>query len=343
MKLHTQVMTLRLARPFIISRGAITTQKTVIVRLEEAGEIGYGEVTENDFYEHSAESILASIERVRPLVEACGSLDAQELWASLCDPLKNDLFALCAIDIAAHDLQSKLAGRRCHESLGLEWVPGPESSLTLSIGTPEEVIEEYKLNPGWAGYKLKLGTEHDLEVVRRLREETDAVLRIDANCAWSVEETIENSFAMRELGVEFLEQPLSRTARVEELVKVFEESALPVIADESCCVASDVRLCVDRFHGVNIKLCKCGGLTPAVRMLREARSLGLKTMVGCMIETSIGITAAAQLLPLLDYCDLDGALLLAEDPATGAEVRQGKVSLPDAPGCGGRLAETAFA
>jgi len=176
-----------------------------------------------------------------------------------------------------------------------------------------------------------------LIIVSRLRQHTAATFRVDANCAWGAEQTIEFSYEMKDLGVELIEQPMERGLPREQYERVFLESALPIIADESCCEEADVEKCVGAFHGINVKLCKCGGLTPAVRMLKQARSLGLYTMVGCMAETSIGISAAAQLLPLLDFADLDGALLLGTDPAEGVQVDRGKVHLAELPGCGAVL------
>ncbi|MCA9234960.1 MAG: dipeptide epimerase, partial [Planctomycetales bacterium] len=185
-------------------------------------------------------------------------------------------------------------------------------------------------------YKIKLGTPHDLEIVRELRRHTRAVFRVDANCAWTADEAIAKSHALADLGVEFIEQALP-AADWEGAQRVFAKSALPVIADESCIHEADVARCHGRFHGVNVKLVKCGGLTPARRMIAEARSLGMKTMVGCMTESTVGISAIAQLLPLLDYVDMDGAVLLARDVATGARVDRGRCLYPDAPGTGVEL------
>jgi L-alanine-DL-glutamate epimerase-like enolase superfamily enzyme len=162
------------------------------------------------------------------------------------------------------------------------------------------------------------------------------VFRVDANCAWTVEQTIEYSRELAELGVEFIEQPLAAD-QWEGMCRVVQESMLPVIADESCQVEADVDRCQGHFHGINIKLCKCGGLTPARRMIQRARELNLRVMVGCMTESTVGISAIAQLLPLLDYVDMDGALLLREDIATGVTVQQGRCLYPDRPGHGVEL------
>ena len=176
-----------------------------------------------------------------------------------------------------------------------------------------------------------------MDIERCLRSATKARLRVDANCAWTVQQTVDYSAQLRELGVEFIEQPLHADASLDQQRAVFLNSHLPIIADESCRAESDVEKCFSHFHGINIKLCKCGGLTPALRMLRNARQLGLTTMVGCMIETSIGISAAAQLLPLLDYADLDGSALLADDPTIGLKMESGMIHPSDAPGHGASL------
>ena len=172
-----------------------------------------------------------------------------------------------------------------------------------------------------------------MEIVAQLREHTDARFRVDANCAWTAQQTIELSKPLSELGVEFIEQPLPAD-QIEQMEEVFDLSALPVIADENCLVLEDVDSCIGRFHGINIKLVKCGGLTPARKMIAQARQSELRVMVGCMTESTVGISAIAQLLPLLDYVDMDGAALLANDIASGCEIKQGVCYYPDVPGNG---------
>jgi L-alanine-DL-glutamate epimerase-like enolase superfamily enzyme len=173
-----------------------------------------------------------------------------------------------------------------------------------------------------------------MAIMSELRDNTDAVLRIDANCAWTADQTIEFSHRLKELNVEFIEQPMPAEASVADMKKVFENSALPVIADESCISEEDVDKCAGLFHGVNIKVVKCGGLTPALRMIRRARELDMKVMVGCMTESTVGISGIAQLLPLLDYVDMDGPLLLAKDIAQGVSIDKGVVSYSDVKGNG---------
>jgi len=216
---------------------------------------------------------------------------------------------------------------------------GTQSSFTIGIDTIEQMVAKLAEQSGWDLYKIKLGTPRDLEIVAALRQRTSATFRVDANCGWSIEQAIANSHELAKLDVEFIEQPLPPEASAADRQRLFRESALPVMADEDCQVEADVEKCAECFHGVNVKLCKCGGLTPALRMLRRARELNMRTMVGCMVESSIGISAAAQLAPLLDYADFDGAVLLQEDPAIGTEIRQGKIVLSDQPGHGAGLKE----
>jgi len=334
MKLRLHRVQLPLEFEFTISRGSMSTQRSLIVELEHDGQRGFGESTENTYYGHSLDSMSASIHRCRDIIESFEPGHPNQLWEQLRLPLNDDPFALSAIDLAAYDLTGKLRGQRTHELLGLQWSDVPDSSYTIGIDSIETMIAKLRTKPDWKIYKIKLGTERDVEIIRALRESTSAVLRVDANCGWTVDETVANSHELKSLGVEFIEQPLPADAPPEQHQRVFADSALPIIADENCLVESDVQKCVGRFHGVNVKLCKCGGLTPALRMLNQARELGMKTMVGCMVESTVGISGAAQLLPLLDYADLDGAVLLSRDVATGVTVSNGQIKLSDEYGSG---------
>lgn len=326
---------LPLEHEFTISRESTTVQETLVVELEQDGIRGFGESTTNQYYGHTLDSMSQAADRCRGILADFQFGDPTQLWESLRDELNGDNFTLSAIDQAVHDLHGKLTGRPTFEILGLRWHDAiPKSSYTIGIDTVPRMVEKLHERPDWPIYKIKLGTEHDVEIVRQLREATDATLRVDANCGWTAEETIANSEQLRTLGVEFIEQPLPVEADGADHLRVYQESALPIIADENCQVESDVARCHGRFHGVNIKLCKCGGLTPGARMLRHARELGMNTMVGCMLESSVGISAAAQLLPLLDYVDLDGAVLLAKDIASGVRVDKGIIELASTPGNG---------
>jgi len=337
MKMKLYRLSLPLAHEFRISRGAISTQPSLIVELEHDGVCGFGEVTENSFYGHTFESITASLQKATDMLDEYIDRSPAELWQRMLSALDGDLFALSALDIAAHDLHGKRIGMATWEDWGLEWKDVPTSSYTIGIDAIETMVEKLKEMAGWAIYKIKLGTLQDLEIVRELRQHTDAVFRVDANCAWTAEQTIANSHVLADLGVEFIEQPLPIMATRRDKQRVFEESALPIIADEDCQQARDVESCQGLYHGVNVKICKCGGLTPARRMLHLAREMNMKTMVGCMVESSIGISAAAQLLPLLDYADLDGAVLLGDEPARGVTISKGVIQRSDLFGCGAEL------
>ena len=214
-------------------------------------------------------------------------------------------------------------GKPLYEIWGTKIDHYPTTNYTIGIADIDTMIAKMKEKP-WPIYKIKLGTENDVQIIKELRKHTKAVFRIDANCAWTVKETIANAPQLKELGVEFLEQPLEANDW-EGMETVIHHCELPIIADESCIVEADVGKCGLHFNGINIKLTKCGGLTPALRMIKKAKSMGLKVMVGCMTESSVGISAIAQLLPQLDYVDMDGAMLLKEDIADGIRINKGGI------------------
>ncbi|MFV1968410.1 MAG: dipeptide epimerase [Pirellulaceae bacterium] len=333
MKLHIHEFDLPLRHVFTISRESISVQKTLIVELEEDGLRGYGEATTNDYYGFTFENMATALARVDPDLERQSLEDPEALWDQLYGTLKDNPFAQCALDQAAHDLWGKKRRQPVYKLWGLSAKNLPVTNYTIGIDDVDVMVAKMQEFPNWPVYKIKLGTDHDLQIVRQLRKHTDSVFRVDANCGWTADETIENSRALQALNVEFIEQPLPAD-QWQEMPHVRSESSLPVIADESCIVPEDVDRCSAGFHGINIKLVKCGGLTPARRMIDRARQLGLKVMVGCMTESTVGISAIAQLLPLLDYVDMDGALLLSRDIAEGVTLEQGRCHYPDTPGNG---------
>ena len=335
MKLKIHPFNLILAHPFGISRSVRTSQASLVVELEDGGLRGYGEATANPYYNATIESMTKELENLRPVIENTPIDSPESYWTALHTHLQDSPFTLCALDEAANDLYGKKKGKPLHQIWGYQTDQMPLSSYTIGIDTPEKMVEKLKEKP-WPVYKIKLGTEQDLEIIQTLRQHTDATFRIDANCAWTVEQTIEMSHQLKELGVEFIEQPLAADDW-DGMKSVYESSVLPVLADESCRTESDVERCHGYFHGINIKLMKCGGLTPARRMIDKAKSLGLQLMVGCMCESSVGISAIAQLLPCLDYVDMDGALLLKKDVATGVKLNFGRAVLPKVPGTGAAL------
>ncbi|PWJ43341.1 dipeptide epimerase [Sediminitomix flava] len=335
MKLKIYPYDLQLKHTFKIAHDQRDVQKSVIVALSDGTYTGYGEATANKFYGVSQEQIINSIENIEEKLAKVEDLSPALFHQQISQWLDGQSFPICALDEAYLDFYGKKHQKKTYQLWGLELNQLPLSNYTIGIGSIDEMVSKMKEVPNPI-YKIKLGTKEDIEIVRALREHTDAIFRVDANCAWSVEESIENSKVLKDLGVELIEQPM-HPSNVEGMREVYQHSHLPLLADESCIVESDVEKCVGQFHAINIKLTKCGGPTVALRMIEKARQLGLKVMVGCMTESSVGISAIAQLLPLLDYVDMDGALLLKNDPAKGVSVMDGKVHFPEVFGNGVEL------
>ena len=332
MKLIVKEYILQLKHTFTISRESIDVQPSLIVELESEGISGYGEATSNPYYNITVPMMMTDLNKIRNIIEAVDNIAPEKFWQMMHPYLKENMFALCALDMAYTDLYARKKGKKLYEYWNYSIQNNPLTDYTIGIASIEKMVSKMKELP-WPIYKIKLGTHEDIAIVKELRKHTDAIFRIDANCGWGIEETINNAVELKKLGVEFLEQPM-KADHWEAHKEVFKYSVLPIIADESCIIEEDVAKCYNHFHGVNIKLVKCGGLTPGKRMIEEAKKLGLKTMVGCMTESSVGISAIAHLLPQLDYVDMDGALLLAEDIATGVTIKDGKISYSQLNGTG---------
>jgi L-alanine-DL-glutamate epimerase-like enolase superfamily enzyme len=341
MKMFLHAFELPLRHTFTISRESMDVQPTLVVELVDGDVRGYGESTTNSYYGFTIKNMAAALAAVRERLEAQSLEDPAQLWEQLHGVLGSNPFAQCALDQAAHDLWGKQRGQPVYRLWGLSADQNPLSDYTIGIDNIEIMVAKMREFPDWPSYKIKLGTPDDLDIIRELRKHTDATFRVDANGAWTVDEAIRNSHELENLNVEFIEQPIAAD-QWEGMKRVFRDSALPVIADESCIVETDVERCQGHFHGINIKLSKCGGLTPARRMIEKARALGLRVMVGCMTESTVGISAIAQLLPLLDYVDMDGALLLKQDIATGVTLDRGRCIYPPRGGHGVELLESAL-
>jgi L-alanine-DL-glutamate epimerase-like enolase superfamily enzyme len=333
MVLKLRLFKLKLKHTFTISRKSHDIQPTLIVELSNNGFVGYGEATSNPYYGISVDSMMNDIMLVEPLIKSISKLiQPEDFWKLLKEQLNHNMFALCALDIAYNDLYSKTKGLKLFEYWNLIPNNNPQTNYTIGIDSLDKMISKM-LEKSWPIYKIKLGTKEDIKIIKELRKYTNAIFRVDANCSWEVDETIKNAKALKELGVEFIEQPM-KADFWDGHKEVYSKSVLPIIADESCQVEEDVLKCYNYFHGVNVKLVKCGGLTSAKRMLEQAKTLQMKTMVGCMTESSVGISAIAHLLPLLDYVDMDGALLLSEDIAEGVKINDGIIEYSNLKGIG---------
>lgn len=332
MQLILHTYNLQLKHTFRISRQSFDQKKVMIVELKDGKYSGYGEASENPYYHHTVQDMIIDLSDIKSEIESDSESTPENFWKKMYPFLKDNLFALCALDIAYHDLYGKKIGKKLYELWNYKIDNNVLSNFTIGIDSIENMIRKIKETP-WPIYKIKLGTKEDLDIIKALRQHTDATFRIDANGAWEVDETLQNAKQLKNLGVEFLEQPID-AENYDGIQHVFKNSVLPIIADESCQIETDIDVCYHNFHGVNIKLVKCGGLTPAKRMLDRAKELQLKTMVGCMTESSIGISAIAHLLPSLDYVDMDGALLLSKDIAKGVTIETGEIIYPDINGTG---------
>ncbi len=332
MQLQLKTFSLELAHTFSISRESHDFQDTLIVCLQLKGETGYGEATANPYYGITTVSMIAEIEKIREELAAY-NFSTPEIFHEFLVQKGLSNFAICALDLAAHDLYGKLQRLPLYRIWKTKVDQYPITNYTIGIDTIPKMISKIKEKP-WPIYKIKLGTDEDVAIVKALRKHTTAVFRVDANCAWTAEETVQNAHKLKELGVEFIEQPLAAD-NWDGMKKVMQQSVLPIIADESCIIEDDVETCASFFHGINIKLTKCGGLTPALRMIRKGKALRLKIMVGCMTESTVGISAIGQLLPQLDYVDMDGAMLLKKDIAQGISITaDGQVIFPNTSGSG---------
>ena len=332
MKVILRTFELQLKHTFTISRESYDVQPSLIVELQSDGYSGFGEATSNPYYKITVDSMKANLENIIPFIECVTNETPEEFWNKAYQFLQYDMFALCALDIAYNDLYARKQGKKLYELWGYSINNNPMTDYTIGIDKIEKMVAKMKELP-WPIYKIKLGTKEDIAIVTELRKHTDAIFRIDANCGWTVPEAINNAKELKKLGVEFLEQPL-KADNWEGHKQLFENSVLPIIADESCIIEEDVAKCHHHFHGVNVKLVKCGGLTPARRMIAQAKMLGMKTMVGCMTESTVGISAIAHLLPELDFVDMDGGLLLAEDIATGITIENGIIKYSELNGTG---------
>jgi L-alanine-DL-glutamate epimerase-like enolase superfamily enzyme len=333
--MEIEVLELRTRHPFIIARGGQSDYRTVMVRLKDGdGHEGWGEAAPTRFYGETTETVLAALDTYGThLPEDPFDLEeAERRWE---EALHRNPSARAALSSALHDLVGKRLGVPVYRLWGLDPAKAPHSTFTIGIDTPEKMGAKVREAEQYPILKIKLGTDRDVEILRTIRDTTDREIRVDANCGWTLKQTVRMLPVLEEYGVTVLEQPLPPD-QLDGLAEIRRRADIPVIADESCETAADIPPLVGKVDGINIKLAKCGSLREAIRMIAIARAHGMTVMVGCMIESSIGITAAAHFTPLVDIVDLDGAALLADDPFVGATIDGGQVSLPSGPGLGVR-------
>ena len=326
----SQITDLQLQHPFKIARRATDAYRQVIsVEIEE----GIGETAPARLYGETVQTVRVALEVIGP--ELPDDLDAiHDVMAIVEATLGGNYAAKSAVDMALHDRLGKKLGVPLYQLWGLNPHKTPYTSFTIGLDAPEIMATKTKqVEEAYPILKVKLGTPRDIEIIQALRNVTDKPIYVDANTAWTPKEAVHKIRELARYGVELIEQP-TKPNDLAGLKFVREHSELPIIADESVKRASDIPMLAECVDGINIKLVKCGGLLEARRMIHVARTHGLSVMIGCMIESSLGITAAAHLTPLVDYADLDGNLLIVNDPYTGVTLDKGKLILPERPGIG---------
>ncbi|HEV2670290.1 MAG TPA: dipeptide epimerase [Gemmatimonadales bacterium] len=336
--LHVEQASITTRHPFAIARGSTNGYTRAWVRIVDGdGQEGWGEADPSSFYGESLDTVLATFAKLAGhLPRDPFDLEAAEArWEHV---VPRNGAARAALSAALHDLVGKRLGQPVWRLWGLDPKKAPLSSFTIGLDTNEKIKTKVHEAKAYPILKIKLGTDRDEAILKTIRAATDKPIRVDANAGWDVARAKQMIPVLKEYGVEFLEQPLvpEDLDGLAEVHRVAAAHQVPVVVDESCIVAADIPRLAGRVDGINIKLAKCGSLREALRMIATARAHGMLVMVGCMIETSLGITAAAHFTPLVDAADLDGAALTVDDPFRGATIDDGQIRLPTEPGLGVR-------
>lgn len=335
-KLHLKFFPyeLKLAHVFTVASYSRTTTPDVQVELSWEGVTGYGEASMPPYLGQSVETVTAFLNKV-DLSQFNDPFQMEDILSYVDSLSEGDAAAKAAIDIALHDLVGKLIGQPWYRIWGLDATKAPSTTFTIGIDTPEVVKEKTLEAAGKFNIlKVKVGLDTDVEMIETIRSVTDVPLAVDANQGWKDRsKALDEIFWLKEHGIVMVEQPMAKE-RIDDIAWLTERSPLPIFADESIQRMKDIPSLVGAYNGINIKLMKCTGMREGWRMATMARALGMKVMVGCMTETSCAVSAAAQFSPYVDFADLDGNLLIANDRFDGVKVVDGKLSLPDRPGIG---------
>ncbi len=311
--------------PFTTAHGLKTHQPALLIALTFNGVTGFGEAPAIHYYDVTVDGMIAQLISKIELLQRYAYTEPDRFWHFCHHLFPDQHFLICALDMAYWDMYAKMNRKTIFELNELTWGQVPLTDYTIGIDTLDKMIEKVNEKP-WPIYKIKMAGRQDLDIIKTLRQHTDAVFRVDANASWTLEDALAIIPELVKYKVELVEQPLAKDDW--EGMKILKEkSVLPLFADESCVTENDVMQCCEVFDGINIKLTKCGGLTPAFRMIAQAKALNKKVMMGCMNETEIGSYAIAQFLPLLDYVDMDGPLLLDVPPLKLLGYHEGNVSI----------------
>lgn len=339
MKVSWERIEVHTKHPFRISRGVRTGDVLVWLKVEMDGIEGWGEADPSAYYGETAATVEAALQKLAPRIEEIQDpFQLERIERDLTALLGKNGAAQAAVQAALHDWVGKKVGLPLWKMWGLDPATSPLSSFTIGIDEPSVMADKTREAAEYPILKIKLGSADDEARLEAVREAApDKVLRVDANAAWTPRQAVEGIAMCAEYGVEFVEQPLP-PAMVDELAFVRARASLPIIVDESSIVATDIPKLRGLADGINIKLAKCGGPREAIRMVHTARACGLSVMLGCMLETTLGIAPAAHVAPLVDYADLDGAALLRDDPFTGPHLEAGRIVPGDGPGLGVELA-----
>ena len=334
LRLSFEPYELLLKHTFTVSSYSRTTTPGVQVRIDYEGFTGYGEASMPPYLGQSVESVCSFLGRV-DLGQFKDPFRLEEILTYVDSLSPGDNAAKAAIDIALHDLVGKLMGQPWWRIWGLDPEKAPDTTFTIGIDTADVVREKTReCADRFNILKVKVGLDNDKEMIQTIREITDLPLAVDANQGWKDrEQALDEIFWLRDHGVVMVEQPMAKE-RMDDNAWITEHSPLPIFADESIQRLADIPSVKGAYHGINIKLMKCTGMREAWKMVNYARAEGMKVMVGCMTETSCAVSAAAQLAPAVDFCDLDGNLLITNDLFRGMEVIDGHIVLPDRPGIG---------